>query len=241
MGAAAAKGPVLTFLDSHCECTTGWLEPMLDRIAIDPTNVVWPRIDIINDDTFEFIGHVNEKQDHLHVGGFNWKLMFDWISITEDEKERKADPSAPTRSPTMAGGLLAIDKAFFVKLGGYDPGFETWGGENLELSFKAWMCGGSVELIPCSRVGHVFRKKSPYTWKDGALRKNTVRLAEVWLDDYAKHFYARTGRHKGDFGNITERVELRKSLNCKSFQWFVDNVYPNIKVPGNLTAFGEVS
>lgn len=48
------------------------------------------------------------------------------------------------------------------------------------------MCGGILEIIPCSRVGHIFRKHRPYTDPQGqdSMTKNSLRLAEVWLDQY---------------------------------------------------------
>lgn len=80
---------------------------------------------------------------------------------------------------------------------------DIWGGENLEMSFRIWMCGGNdlfslfrtcLQLIfvgtlvtaPCSHVGHIFRKRSPYKWLPGVnvVKKNAVRVAEVWLDEY---------------------------------------------------------
>lgn len=40
----------------------------------------------------------------------------------------------------MAGGLFAISANYFASLGWYDPGYEVWGAENLELSFKVSVC-----------------------------------------------------------------------------------------------------
>jgi len=56
------------------------------------------------------------------------------------------------------------------------------------------MCGGVLEIIPCSHVGHIFRSRSPYAWTSfNALRKNSLRVALVWMDEYSKYYFEKTG------------------------------------------------
>ncbi|XP_055872598.1 polypeptide N-acetylgalactosaminyltransferase 5-like isoform X2 [Biomphalaria glabrata] len=238
-GFAVATADVVTFLDSHCECTEGWLEPLLDRIATNETIVVCPVIDVIEDDTLKYqYGSAKATS----IGGFDWNLQFSWHAIPEYERQRRSSDIAPIRSPTMAGGLFAISRKYFEKLGTYDPGMDIWGGENLELSFRVWMCGGSLEIVPCSHVGHIFRKRSPYKWRTGVnvVKKNSIRLAEVWMDEYKNYYYERFSYDLGEYGDVSARKELRKNLNCKNFEWYVKNVYPDLFVPGDALASGEI-
>ena len=142
----------------------------------------------------------------------------------------------------MAGGLFSIDKNFFERLGTYDNGFDIWGAENLELSFKTWMCGGTLEIIPCSHVGHIFRKRSPYKWRSNVnvVVRNSVRLAEVWLDEYKEYYYNRIGNQLGEYGDISSRKKLREDLECKSFKWYLDTIFPELFIPGDAVAQGYI-
>jgi len=65
-------------------------------------------------------------------------------------------------------------------------------------------------------------------------------IAEVWMDEYKKFFYIinpgvfKTAKHYGD---ITDRVQLRENLECKSFQWYLDNIYPDAQIPRRLISY----
>lgn len=268
IGAKMATGKVIAFLDAHCEATIGWLEPLLDRIAENRTRVVCPVIDIIQEETFGFARsfelHIGGINWNLH---FRWYPIAQSELIRR--KKYKEQSSQPFITPIMAGGLFAIEREFFWQIGGYDEYMDIWGGENIEMSLRVWQCGASLEIIPCSHVAHVFRKSSPYSFPrasgvTGVLYTNLARVIHVWMDkEYQNFFYKMNPiMKKTIFGNqpflnssapamdmadvaiklenISDRVNLKKRLACKSFSWFLDNIWREHFFPSKDRFFGKI-
>jgi len=86
-------------------------------------------------------------------------------------------------TPAMSGGLFAIGAKWWRMVGEYDMGMKIWGGENIEFSVRIWACGGKIFVVPCSRIGHVFRSVwFPYVWPEGqgkTVFKNKLRFIRV--------------------------------------------------------------
>ncbi|XP_034104572.1 N-acetylgalactosaminyltransferase 6 [Drosophila albomicans] len=234
-GARNATAEVLIFLDSHVEANYNWLPPLLEPIAQNKRTAVCPFIDVIDHSNFNY-----RAQDEGQRGGFDWEFYYKRLPLTAEDLKH---PAEPFKSPVMAGGLFAISTEFFWELGGYDEGLDIWGGEQYELSFKIWMCGGQMFDAPCSRVGHIYRgprNHVPSPRKGDYLHKNYKRVAEVWMDEYKNYLYANGDGiyEKIDAGDLTAQKAIRTKLQCKSFKWFMEEiafdlmkVYPPVEPP----------
>jgi polypeptide N-acetylgalactosaminyltransferase len=230
-GMRAATSQTVTVLDSHIEAQDGWLEPLMARIAGDRTRVVMPVIDGLSANT------LTPSAGGIQILGVLWGMTEHGIPLQQIHRnvpgfDSKVDPQA---SPFMAGGLFSVDRHFFLDdLEGYDTGIKYWGAENLEFSLRTWQCGGSIEMLPCSRVYHIFRTLGgkPYQIPGNAVVHNRLRVVKGWMDE-ANEAWAlnqvigNDASHALDaVGDFDDVRSVQEKLQCKSFSWFLENVYP---------------
>lgn len=88
----------------------------------------------------------------------------------------------------------------------------------MNMHLQVWLCGGSMEVLPCSRVAHIARMKKPYHSNIAFhTRRNALRVAEVWMDEYKSNVYLAW--------NIPMEVSascIRKTAAAPGLQWLVN-------------------
>ncbi|EPY88417.1 polypeptide N-acetylgalactosaminyltransferase 11 [Camelus ferus] len=101
------------------------------------------------------------------------------------------------------------------------------GGFNWGLHFK-W------DLVPLAELGGPEGATTPIKLCTGLIPSCVLfcrmQLCNSFIEE--QYFSLRPDLRTRSYGNISERVELRKKLDCKSFKWYLDNIYPEMQISG---------
>jgi len=76
-----------------------------------------------------------------------------------------------------------------------------------------------MEILPCSRVGHVFRDEHPYDFgkkgSNNVFVKNNNRFVHTWMDEYTDFYYGTRPNAKsiepGDL-SVREHFKVNKKM-----------------------------
>ncbi|KAK3778961.1 hypothetical protein RRG08_034222 [Elysia crispata] len=240
-GAKVASGDVIVFIDSLSEMNVNWLSPLLHRLAESPKSLVAPAFDVIDSETFQY-----KPMPTMHRGGVDWSLQFQWFEIpSKSRPSANSDLLTPFKSPIQLGAVFAVRRDFFNWLGKYDNSIGASGVEDIDLSLRAWLCGGRVETVPCSRVGLIHTSKGQLGVKRvpfSTYLKGAKKVAELWLDEYKRFFYAvRPSARMQSLSNMTISRRFKEKNKCGRFKWFLSSIYPQLlPLVSDEIAFGVI-
>lgn len=140
--ASSARGDVLVLLNNDTEVQPGWLEPLLDVFERHPNvGIVGPKL--------------------IYAGG---ALQEAGCTLYRDGRSnncgRFSDPAAGEFSlervvDYVSGACLAIRRALWMDIGGFDPRYAPAYYEDADLAFEAWKRGWGVVYQPRSVVMHL--------------------------------------------------------------------------------------
>jgi N-acetylglucosaminyl-diphospho-decaprenol L-rhamnosyltransferase len=176
IGAKAARGKYLFFLDVDTEVLPGCLEAVFSYLNRHPgVGAVQAKLLKGRSAKIDSAGH------HLTIFGFPYE-----IGVGEDE-------SCHTEEKPIFGARTAgfgIKKVVFNLIGGFDEDYVIYG-EDTDLSWRIWLSGNEIHYLPTAEIRH-FEKSSltsqtkPRLFEEGA--KNQVAnilknsgLSRLWF------------------------------------------------------------
>ncbi len=170
LGAKAAQGRYILFLNNDMEVLPGWLDPMVSTLDRDPeVGIVGAKL-LFADNTIQHAGVALVEfasQDH-DLGG-----------IHQSYRKPAQDPctTRPQYQQIVTGACMLIRPEVFAAVEGF--GEEYWNGnEDVDLCLKAGQLGWKVVYRPESVIYHYESQSGPERWAQ--TQRNVERFNARW-------------------------------------------------------------
>ena len=150
LGADHASGDILIFCDAHIRVPSGWIETLVSTMASPEVSTICPAI-----------ASMDRPQDAGYGCTWDSSLTFSWLPRPMGSGGYGGG-SHPVAVPIAPGGCLAVKRAAFTHIGGFQHNFRIWGFDDQEFSLRLWLFGYEVYVHPDVQILHYFRPRHPY-------------------------------------------------------------------------------
>jgi len=190
--AVGARAPTLIVVDAHMRFRPGWAEALVAEAEAHPTSFVGTAC--------LGLGWNGKKDDPDEKSG-SWSLdnprgryhgasaMIRKLVLAKglksgpprhllwmEPKWLRRIAEGPYELPCPLGACYAMTRAWWDRIGGL-WGLRGWGGQEMCLSMRTWMAGGTCRIDPGIEVGHLFRSSAPHARPPWHQVYNRLRVA----------------------------------------------------------------
>lgn len=175
--------PYFLFLDAHmrffCE---DWAEKIVSLLEENDRQLLCLQTVSLEKDKAGV--HINPK--HVPVFGAFMPLNVEECQPDIKWNRKEFDPKSDTQEiPMVLGAAYAGSKRYWQYLRGME-GLMRYGTEEQCISLKVWLEGGRCLLLKDLKVGHIYRKKSPFKRYADVEIFNKLWVASLLFPEFLK-------------------------------------------------------
>lgn len=242
VGVLSSSGRMILIVDSHMRFTPGWYEALVTRLTgRDDTLICCTCLGLdannMDPDKPKAVYHGGT----INVLGPDRNARNGRTQVLEAVWERGPAPEDDAEIPCCLGACYAMHRDWFLKIAPLHN-LRSYGEDELMLSVKSWLAGGSVRLHKGVRIGHRFRldkEKSPFLVPREDLLFNKLfaiytllppKLADVLVAALRKNSGFGLSRRNADANWSVIEVEraYNRTIFTRDFLWLADKFKLNI-------------
>lgn len=191
IGAAEAGGDILVFCDAHIYVEKNWLTKLVAPLQLPGVDAVAP-------------GIRPHDYEGPAWGGITWEadMTSRWLFCA----------TGLTPVPVLPRNCLAVTRAAFAAIGGFDNGLKGYGYDDIEFSLKLWLWGFGAFITPDVTIRHVFRRPRSYQVNVADVDYNLLRLAVIHFNQERLGRVINLVKNKPHFPEVFTDVVLGDAL-----------------------------